>query len=236
MEIRLQKYLADCGIASRRKSEEYILNDRIKVNDVIVNTLGVKINSSIDIVKFDDEIVSSDNEKIYIMLHKPEGYITSVDDQFNRETVLDLINIKERVFPVGRLDYETSGLLLLTNDGELTYKLTHPKHEVKKVYIAKVMGHPSEEDLINFRNGLYIDGYKTSKAEVFKVREDNKYTSLKISIIEGKNRQVRKMCDAIGYKVANLKRISTGQLELGDLKKGEYRYLTKKEIDYLLSL
>ncbi len=236
MEIRLQKYLANCGVASRRKSEEYILNGRVKVNDIVVNTLGSKINPEYDIIKVDNNTINMNGEYIYIMLHKPEGYITSVKDQFNRETVLDLINLDKRIFPVGRLDYETSGLLILTNDGTLTFKLTHPKHEVKKRYTAKVIGHPKESSLENFRNGLYIDGYKTSKAEVSKLNEDNKYTTLKITISEGKNRQVRKMCDAIGHKVVTLKRISTGQLELGDLKKGEYRHLTKKEVEYLYSL
>lgn len=236
MEVRLQKYLADCGVASRRKSEEVILNGRVKVNGEVVEELGTKINTKIDVVEVNDKIIKMEERKVYILLHKPEGYITTVTDQFDRPTVLDLIDIEERVFPVGRLDYETSGLLILTNDGELTFKLTHPKHEVKKVYIAKVIGQPSSESLQQFKEGLFIDGYKTSQAEVLIVRKDNKYTSLKISIIEGKNRQVRKMCEAIGHKVANLKRISTGELELGDLKRGEFRYLTQEEIDYLYSL
>ncbi len=236
MEIRLQKFLADCGVASRRQSETIITDGRVKINGEIINKLGAKINANEDEVSVDGTVLKTTKQKIYIMLHKPEGYITSVKDQFDRPTVMSLIDLKERLFPVGRLDYETSGLLILTNDGELTYKLTHPKHEVKKVYIAKVIGHPTEESLTQFKNGLYIDGYKTAKANVFKVREDNKYTSLKIEIIEGKNRQVRKMCEAIGHKVVNLKRISTGELKLNDLKKGEYRYLTKNEVDYLYSL
>ncbi len=236
MEIRLQKFLADCGVASRRQSEKFIVEGRVKVNGEIKTELGLKINSNEDVIEVDGEVLRKKDEKVYIMLHKPEGYITSVKDQFDRPTVINLIDLKERIFPVGRLDYETSGLLLMTNDGELTYKLTHPKHEVKKVYIAKVIGNPTTDSLNQFKNGLYIDGYKTAKANVFKVKEDHKYTSLKIEIIEGKNRQVRKMCEAIGHKVVNLKRISTGDLKLNDLKKGEYRFLTREEIQYLYSL
>ncbi len=236
MEVRLQKYLADCGVASRRKCEEIILSGRVKVDDITVEELGVKVNPAINVVTLNDTVIKKSEDLVYILLHKPEGYITAVTDQFDRPTVIDLLDIEERVFPVGRLDYETSGLLLLTNDGELTFKLTHPKHEVKKTYLAKVMGHPTEESLEQFRKGLFIDGYKTSKAEVYKTREDEKYSWLKIVIIEGKNRQVRKMCDAIGHKVANLKRLSTGDLELGNLKRGEYRNLTKEEIEYLQNL
>ncbi len=236
METRLQKFLAECGVASRRKSEQIILDGRVTVNNNKVTELGVKVNDVEDIIKVDNVVVSKKKDNIYIMLHKPEGYITSVKDQFDRVTVLDLIDLEERVFPVGRLDYETSGLLILTNDGELTYKLTHPKHEVKKVYIAKVIGSPSNKSLEQFENGLYIDGYKTAKAEVVKVNSEENYTSLKITITEGKNRQVRKMCEKIGHRVVNLKRISTGNLKLGDLKKGDYRSLTIDEINYLYSL
>ena len=234
MLIRLQKYLANCGVASRRKSEELILNGDVKVNDVVVTELGVQIDEENDTVKFRGKIVKLEKNKIYIMLNKPHGYVTTVSDQFGRPTVMDLLRgVKERVFPIGRLDYDTSGLLLLSNDGDLTYKLTHPKHGIKKVYIAKIIGTPTEKSLEMFRTGLQIENYKTAKADVELVQSGEQYSILKISIIEGKNRQVRKMCEAIGHRVVSLKRIATGELQLGDLQSGSYRELTKDEIRYL---
>ena len=234
MSVRLQKYLADCGIASRRKAEEFIINGDIKVNDLVVTELGIKIDEEVDTVKFRGRIVKKTEKQVYIMLNKPHGYVTTVKDQFERPTVMDLVrSVKERVFPIGRLDYDTSGLLLLTNDGDLTFKLTHPKHRVKKTYIAKIVETPTEKELINFREGLIIDGYKTAKAEVEILNTQEKYSVLKITIIEGKNRQVRKMCEAINHRVVSLKRIATGELQLGDLEPGAYRELTKAEIDYL---
>ncbi len=167
------------------------------------------------------------------MLNKPVGCVTTAKEQFDRKTVFDYINIKERVVPVGRLDYDTSGLLILTNDGDLTYKLTHPKHNIKKVYIAKVYGTPTKEKLEKFKKGLIIDDYKTAPANIQILEKDNKYSTLKIIITEGRNRQVRKMCDAIGHKVVNLKRIAVDKINIGNLNIGEYRYLTKEEIAYL---
>ncbi len=232
--IRLQKYLADCGVASRRKCEELILYGRVSVNGEEVEELGTKVDPSIDIVKVNGKIVKKEEKLVYIMLHKPEGYITSAHDQFERPTVLDLLEgVDERIYPVGRLDYDTSGLILLTNDGDLTFKLTHPKHNVEKVYIAKVEGKPSYENLEKFRKGLFINGYKTAPAEVFLVKEDERWSSLKVIIKEGKNRQIRNMFEEIGHHVVGLKRIATGNLFLGELKKGEYRHLTLDEISYL---
>ncbi len=235
--VRLQKYLADCGIASRRKCEELILMGRVSVNDIEIEELGTKVDPAVDCVKVNGKIVKKEEKLVYIMLHKPEGYITSAQDQFERPTVLDLLEgVDERVYPVGRLDYDTSGLILLTNDGELTFKLTHPKHNVEKVYIAKVEGKPSHESLERFREGLFINGYKTAPAEVFPVKDDGKWSSLKVVIKEGKNRQIRNMFDEIGHHVVGLKRIATGNLYLGELAKGEYRYLTKDEVDYLINM
>ncbi|ADH60899.1 pseudouridine synthase [Thermoanaerobacter mathranii subsp. mathranii str. A3] len=234
--VRLQKYLAECGIASRRKCEEYILQGRVKVNGKEVKELGVKINPDVDIIEFDDKIVRREKKKVYIMLNKPTGYITSVKDQFGRPTVMDLVKVKERIYPVGRLDYDTSGLLLLTNDGEIANILMHPRHEIAKTYIAKIKGIPTEEELERFRNGLLIEDYVTSKAEI-KVLTVKKGTSVvEIKIHEGKNRQVRKMCEAIGHPVISLMRTKIGELSLEGLKPGEWRYLTNKEIDYLKSL
>lgn len=236
MLIRLQKYLAEAQVASRRKAEEIILQGRVRVNGEIITELGTKVESDRDIVTVDGKKVQISKKMVYIMLNKPEGCVTTVKDQFERKSVLDYVcDVKERVYPVGRLDYDTSGLLLLTNDGDLTYKLTHPKHNIKKTYIAMVDREPSTEDLENFKKGLFIDGRKTAPAEIEIVKK-SKLTTLNIKIHEGRNRQVRKMCAAIGCNVVRLKRISEGNLELGKLEKGTYRYLTDEEIKYLKSL
>lgn len=233
---RLQKYLAGCGIASRRKCEEYILQGRVKVNGKVVKELGVKINPDVDIIEFDDKIVRREEKKVYIMLYKPAGYITSVKDPFGRPTVLDLVKVKERIYPVGRLDFDTSGLLLLTNDGELANILMHPKHEIVKTYVAKIKGIPTKEEMERFENGLIIDGRKTAKAKIRILNVKNGTSVVEIQIHEGRNRQVKKMCKAIGHPVIALKRTKIGELELKGLKPGEWRYLTEDEIRYLKSL
>ena len=240
MEERLQKYLAEAGIASRRKSEEWIASGRVKVNGVVVTALGTKIDPQKDQVLFDDQpVVISGEKKIYLMLHKPEGYVTTAKEQFGRPAVLDLVrDVKQRIFPVGRLDYDTSGLLLLTNDGELTYRLTHPKYDVDKTYIAKLYGVPDDMDLQKFRRGVMVDGRKTrpAKIRILEIEKDRRVCTAEIILHEGKNRQVRKMCDAIKHPVAQLKRVATGTLTLGDLPKGAYRPLTEKEVQYLKQL
>ena len=240
MEERLQKYLAEAGIASRRKSEEWIASGRVKVNGVVVTALGTKIDPQKDQVLFDDQpVVISGEKKIYLMLHKPEGYVTTAKEQFGRPAVLDLVrDVKQRIFPVGRLDYDTSGLLLLTNDGELTYRLTHPKYDVDKTYIAKIYGVPDDMDLQKFRRGVMVDGRKTrpAKIRILEIEKDRRFCTAEIILHEGKNRQVRKMCDAIKHPVAQLKRVATGTLTLGDLPKGAYRPLTEKEVQYLKQL
>jgi 23S rRNA pseudouridine2605 synthase len=237
MEIRLQKFLANAGVASRRKSEELILQGCIKVDGQVVTELGSKVNESNSIVEYNGEEVKIIKNFTYIMLHKPEGYITTVKEQFERPMVIDLIpGIKERVVPVGRLDYDTSGLLLLTNDGDLTFKLTHPKNKIEKIYIAKVEGKVTEDKIDEFEKGLMIGGYKTAPAKLKIINTEEYNSTLKISIYEGKNRQVRKMCELIGHRVVSLKRVATGELPLGDLKRGEYRTLTKDEVAYLKNL
>lgn len=237
MEIRLQKYLADAGIASRRKSEELILAGRISVNGDVVTELGVKVDDKKDKVTFDGNPVSIDSKLVYIMLNKPVGYVTTVKDQFNRPAVVDLLKgVKERVFPVGRLDYDTSGLLLLTNDGDLTFKLTHPKHNVEKTYRAKVFGTPTTIEMSMFRRGLLIEGKKTAPAKISIVESQTKMCVVDISITEGRNRQVRKMCSAIKHPVSTLQRTAIGEIELGDLSVGKFRYLTDKEVKYLKKL
>lgn len=234
MSVRLQKYLADAQIASRRRAEEIILSGRVSVNGETVTQLGTKVEYG-DRVCVDGKEVHPAEEMVYIMLHKPDGYVTTAKEQFGRPAVLDLIDCGYRIYPVGRLDYDTSGLLLLTNDGDMTYRLTHPKHNVEKTYIAQVEGVPSEDELRRFREGLEIDGYTTAPAKI-KILKRAALTTLKIVIHEGKNRQVRKMCDAIGHRVRRLKRVATGRLNLGTLEMGKYRYLTDEEIAYLKTL
>lgn len=202
--MRINKYIASCGVASRRKAEEIILDGRVTVNGKLVTELAFNIDEEKDIVEIDGEQIGVEKNNVYIVLNKPEGYITTVKDQFDRPSVLDLVkDIDERVYPIGRLDYETSGLLILTNDGDLTYKLTHPKHEVDKTYMAIVKGVPNAQEIKNFEEGLYIEDYKTApaKIKVVKINEEKNYSICQIKIHEGRNRQVRKMCRAINHPV-----------------------------------
>lgn len=234
MLIRLQKFLAEAEVASRRKSEEIILQGRVSVNGKVIDTLGTKIDDETDTVCVDGKEVKKSESMIYIMLNKPVGCVTTAKDQFDRKTVMDYVgDIKERIYPVGRLDYDTSGLLIMTNDGELTNRLTHPKHNINKNYIALVKGEPKESDLDRFRTGLLIDGHRTAPAEIFVADKKGNYSVLDIKIHEGRNRQVRKMCDAIHTPVVKLKRIAIGQVKLGELETGKYRYLTNDEVEYL---
>lgn len=237
MLIRLQKFLAEANIASRRKAEELIQAGRVRVNGKTVTELGTKVDDEKDIVEADGKEVRIEGKLVYIMLNKPEGCVTTAHDQFNRRTVLDLVEgVNERIYPVGRLDYDTSGLIILTNDGDLTYRLTHPKHNVAKTYIALVDSEPTAEEIHTFENGVVIDGRKTAKARLKVIKQDDVGAYLMIVIHEGRNRQVRKMCEAIGHPVRRLKRTATGKLTLGKLKKGQWRYLTDEEIAYLKSL
>lgn len=234
--MRLQKYLASCGIASRRKCEELILEGKVSVNGQIIQTLGTQVGED-DEVYYNHKRVQLEEKHVYYMLNKPAGYVTTVQDEKQRATVLDLMKgVKTRIFPVGRLDYNTSGLLLLTSDGALTYGLTHPKHHVNKTYEVKLSGKVTERSLDMLRKGVMIDQRKTYPAEVEVVKQNAKHTWLKITIHEGRNRQIRKMCEAVGYPVVQLKRLSVGSIQLGSLKVGEYRALTKEEVDYLKSI
>ena len=229
--MRLQKFLAAAGVASRRKCEEYIKEGRVKVNGETVSEMGISVDEEKDTVEFDGKKVTTEEKKVYILLNKPVGYVTTAKDQFGRKTVLDLIEgVSERVYPVGRLDYDTEGLLLLTNDGELTFKLTHPKHRIEKTYIAHIEGVPSKEEMKRFREGLEIEDYVTSRAEIEMIGKKGNESVVKIVIGEGRNRQVRKMCACIGHEVKKLKRIKEGDIELGDLKCGQWRFLREEEI------
>ncbi len=235
--VRLQKYIAMCGKASRRKAEELIEKGRVKVNGERVSEQGVKIEIGADRVSVDGEELALVNKKYYIMLNKPVGYVSTVSDQFDRPTVIDLLaeEIKTRIFPVGRLDYETEGLLLLTNDGDFTYRVTHPKFELGKTYIAAVGGGLTVAGINTLRRGVKIDDYKTSPADVEILDSESGKTIVKITIHEGKNRQVRKMFEAVGVKVKELKRVSIGKVELGNLPLGRWRYLTEHEVHYLMN-
>ena len=232
MEERLQKFLSASGVCSRRKAEGLILSGRVSVNGRIVTVLGAKVNDS-DTIMVDNKPITP-VKHIYVMLHKPEGYITSAQDQFNRPTVMDLVKqYNARLYPVGRLDYDTSGMLLMTNDGALTQALTHPGSRVEKVYIARMKGIPAPDELERFRNGLSIEDYVTAPAGIHIVKIFGENASVKITIHEGRNRQVRKMCEAIGHPVIFLKRVATGKLYLGDLPRGASRELTADEVKYI---
>ena len=237
--MRINKYIASCGIASRRKAEEIILQKRVRVNGKVVEELSFNIDENEDIVEIDGVQIGLDEKEVYIVLNKPEGYITTVKDQFDRPSVLDLVSdISERIYPIGRLDYETSGLLILTNDGDLTYKLTHPKHEVDKTYMAIVKGIPTIDEMKKFEEGLYIEDYKTAPAKIriMKRDEEKNYAICEIKIHEGRNRQVRKMCRAINHPVLRLRRVAMGKITLRETKVGEYRHLTTEEVEYLKGL
>lgn len=235
--MRLQKFMAKCGVASRRKSEELISQGLVKVNGKIVKELGTKIDPIKDLVRVEEKIIKLETNKIYIMLNKPIGYVTTLSDEKDRKVVTDLIDqVNERIYPVGRLDIDTTGLLLLTNDGDLTYKLTHPSSKVVKRYIAIVEGVPNRNELQRFRNGLIIDGKPTAPADIKISKRFDDESILDIRIHEGRNRQVKKMCEAINHPVKKLKRISIGELELGGLDIGNWRYLNQDEIEYLKSL
>ena len=242
MEERLQKYMASCGVASRRKCEELILQGLVKVNGTVITELGFKVNPEKDVVLYKDVNIKKEEEKKYILLNKPEGYITSVKDERGRKTILDIVKVKERIYPIGRLDYDTSGLLILTNDGDIYNKIIHPRVQVDKTYIALCKGVFSEEEIEKFKSGIDIGGYITADAnlKVLQVKRDSrtgvKNSFVEITIHEGKNRQIRKMCSALNHDVITLKRIKLGEITLGDLKKGDYRDLTKKELDYINSL
>jgi pseudouridine synthase len=231
---RIQKYLAARGICSRRAAEDMIRARRVRINGETA-LIGQSVSEG-DSVALDGVLVGNEPPKVYIMLHKPDGYVTTAKDQFGRPCVLDLLkDVKERIYPVGRLDYDTSGLLLLTNDGALAQKLTHPRCEVEKVYIARVKGHPGVESLKLLADGVMVDGEKTLPAKVTVESSDDRYTRLRLTIRQGRNRQVRKMLAAVGLFTAGLTRVATGRLYLGRLKKGEYRVLTREEIAYLKS-
>lgn len=233
-KVRLQKYMAEAGIASRRKSEELIAAGKVRVNGKVAE-IGDKINPRTDKVTVSGKKVVKSKKQVYIMLHKPRGFITTMHDEMDRKCVAELIaDVPERVYPVGRLDRESEGLLLLTNDGEFANALTHPSKHVPKTYRVTVRPDVTKEQLESFENGIEIDGKMTLPAEVRVLDKQAGRVVLEVVIYEGRNRQIRKMCEALGLEVARLKRTKIGSLKLGMLKPGEYRYLRAEEIHGLL--
>ncbi len=230
---RIQKYLSECGVASRRKSEELILKGKIKVNGVVVTELGTKVSHKDEILVNDNPIMKELKE--YYLLYKPEKVITTTKDEKGRLSVIDLIDTKTKIYPVGRLDYDTSGLLLLTNDGEIANKLMHPSNNVPKVYQVKIDGIIKGFEIIELENGITIEGVKTKPAKVKlkKVDKKNNKSYLEVTITEGKNHEVKNMFSYFGYKVIKLKRIKYAFFTLDKLKIGEYRKLNSKEIKEL---
>ena len=233
---RLQKVISNSGYCSRRKAEELISNGKVRVNGEIIDTLGYKVSSS-DQIMVNNKVITRE-EKEYILLNKPRGVVTTTSDEKNRKTVLDLIDTDKRLYPVGRLDYDTTGVLLLTNDGELTNLLIHPRNKIDKVYIAKVEGFFDKESAFKLQKGVVIDGRKTSKCIVKLKKYDKKTNTSIVEIIihEGRNHQVKKMFDAVGFSVLKLKRERFAFLDVNNLKSGEYRYLTIKEVKQLYSI
>lgn len=233
--MRINKYLAECGVASRRASDQLILDGVVKINGKICD-LGDEVSND-DTVTVHGKPVKKIKKYDYYIMNKPKGYVCTVKDDKGRKTVMDLLpkNV-ERLFPVGRLDYDTEGLLILTNDGDLTFKLTHPKNEVTKTYLVKTEKPVTEQDLAKLRSGVYIDGVKTSKCKIRLIETTKIGSELHVTISEGKNRQVRKMFEAVGNSVAFLKRIKIGDLALSGLNRGEVRKLSPAEIDYLLNI
>lgn len=231
---RLQKVIALSGYCSRRKAEELIEKKQVKVNGKLITEMGVKVSST-DFIEVEGNPINEKEEKVYYILNKPRGVVTTTNDEKKRKTVVDLIKTEKRIYPVGRLDYDTTGLIILTNDGELTNYLIHPKNNIEKVYVAKIKGIINKEDLKRMCNGVIIDGKKTSKAKAKILKIDKKTNTSVVELIihEGRNHQVKKMFEAIGFNVLKLKRESISFLTLDGLKSGEYRPLSVKEVKML---
>ncbi|MDY4543590.1 MAG: pseudouridine synthase [Candidatus Ventricola sp.] len=233
--MRLQKYMAMCGVAARRKCEEMIAAGRVTVNGRVITEMGTQVEEQ-DEVLVDGVRITPEEEKRYVLYHKPAGEVTTVSDEKGRETVMDRFrDFPVRLYPVGRLDYDSEGLLLLTNDGALAQRLTHPSCEVDTVYLARVTGNPSNEAIDRLRRGVYMEGdeRRTYPADVRVVRDESLFSDILVTIHEGRNRQVRRMFDAVGHKVLLLRRVRFGPLELGSLRRGEWRELTAQEVEQL---
>ncbi len=232
---RLNKYLADCGVGSRRECDKLIADGVVKINGKTA-TLGATVEEK-DVVTVNGKRAVIKSKKCYVMLHKPKGCVTTVKDDLGRKTVMDFVtDLKERLFPVGRLDYDTEGLLILTNDGDVANRLTHPKNNVEKVYVARISGSLAETERKQLERGVEIDGEKTLPAKVKILEKDEHHTRCEVTISEGRNRQIKKMFEAVGKEVEFLKRIAVGEIRLGGLQRGKWRFLNEKEMEYLESL
>lgn len=231
MEVRLQKYMADCGVASRRKCETMIEEGRVRVNGRVVSELGSKIDPQHDKVSVDKLLILPSVNQVYIALNKPSGYVCTAQDQFDRKIVTDLIDIKERIVPVGRLDYNSEGLLFLTNDGDFTYRVTHPKNKIQKKYYVQVNGIPTEDEIAQMVSGVIIDDFNTKGTMIQYVKTNGNTAHYRVTISQGKNRQIRKMFEHFGYTVKKLKRVAIGNIRLGQLRTGQWRFLTKEEVE-----
>ena len=234
--MRINKYLASCGVASRRKSEEFITTGQVKVNGKVVTELQYDVNEKRDKVELNGELLRFSQCFEYYMLNKPKGYVCTSKDEHDRKIVIDLIKTNARIFSVGRLDYNSEGLLILTNDGDLNYKLTHPSNEIPKTYIVKIKGSISEGEKAVLRKGIVVKGERYSGCKLKELEKDNETTRLEIIIHEGKNHEIRNMFEFIGKEIVMLKRVKIGDLKLGGLNRGEYRKLKDYEIEYLKNL
>lgn len=234
MRIRLNKFLAQAGVASRREVDKMIVEGKIKVNGRVVRTLGTRIDDEKDRVEFGDKRVVKEEKMLYLMLNKPSGYLVTLKDPFQRPTVKELLpSMKERIYPVGRLDYDSEGLLLLTNDGELAHRLAHPRYKVPKNYVVEVKGMPDSSNISRLEKGITIDGKKTAPAKVARLSGSSKKTLLRIEIHEGRKREVKRMFEAIGHRVLHLQRVGFGGMRLGKLQSGKWRFLTQREVNRL---
>ena len=237
MQIRLNKFLSQAGVASRREADRMIEEGRVRVNQQVVLELGCKIDDEKDQVEVNGKRARRDEELIYLVLNKPAGYLVTCKDPFQRPTMKSLLaGLRKRVFPVGRLDCQSEGFLLLTNDGELANRLIHPRYKIKKIYLVKVRGELHSLDLAKLERGVFIDGKRTAPAKVSLLTSETKKNLLKIELHEGRKREVRKMCEAVGHEVLELKRIGFAGLTLKGLPVGEWRYLTLREIAKLREL
>ena len=236
--MRINKYIASGGLCSRRTAEEYIKAGKVKINGQVITNLATDVDEDNDTVVVDGKKIVPVSRNIYIMFYKPKGCICTLDDDKGRKTIMDYLEDFEnkRIFPIGRLDYDTEGLLLMTNDGFLSNRLTQPSSEIPKTYIAKIEGTVAESDLARLRNGVVIDGIRLKRCKIKMLETANNYTRLEITIYEGKNREIHKMFETIGKTVVFLKRIKIGDLKLGGLSRGSYRYLSDKEVRYLTNL
>ncbi len=234
MEIRLNKYLAQAGVASRREVDRMIVEGRIKVNGQVVQTLGYKIDDQKDRIEVEGKRVKREEGLVYLIVNKPPGILVTMKDPLRRPTIQQLLpSMKKRVFPVGRLDYDSEGILLLTNDGELAHRLLHPRFKIRKTYLAEVKGTPGLAQIARLEKGIYLDGKRTAPARIEKLRGSSKKSLFRVEIYEGRKREVKRMFEVIGHGVLHLKRIGFGGLRLGSLEPGKWRFLTRREVDSL---